>query len=109
MEVDGVSDGHSHDGAINTERTNTGRELWPSAAGTQGSKTEARNWTLGPACKGNPANEVLTSWLIVWSVVARGVECFAERISAKIPRQARPDVLHPNLLPHLSILRLRLR
>ena len=41
MEVDGVSDGNSHDGAANTERNNTGRELWPSAAGIQGSKTEA--------------------------------------------------------------------
>ena len=41
-------------------------------------------------------------------VSARGVECFVKRISGEVPRSAYPNVFHPNLLPHLSILRLRL-
>ena len=41
MEVDGVFDGHSHDGTAGTERTITGLELWSGAGGKESSKIEA--------------------------------------------------------------------
>lgn len=109
MEVDGVSDGHPHDGAGDTERHNSRRDLWPGAAGIQSSKIEERDWKLGSACEGRFHRRAQHgSWLILRPVPARGVECFVERNGGEIPHQARSDVLYPNLFPHVCLLCLHL-